>query len=206
MTRNRTISEDDGFTLVELLLASVIGSIIIGVIAAALIVSLKNIDGTSGRLSDSHDAQIAQDYFTTDAQSSDLVDTSATDTTCGGASPLLRFRWTSRSTNPPSDYEVVSYRLASVSGESQLIRQTCSSTSTFTGLSVSQSIVLGHFINGTPTVACKYSDGTSDSSCSAATAVNPFVTVSMTAVSQITSHGVPDTFTYTFKAARRSSQ
>src|SRR4051794_40549540 len=156
-----------GFTLIELLMASVISAVITAVIAAALIVSMKTIGGTQGRLSDSHDAQIGQDYFTTDAQSADVVDSSASDTTCGGASPLLRFRWTSRASNPPTDYELVSYRLLTVGTEHQLIRQTCSGTS-FTGLTPNQTLVLGHDIKGTPSVACTYSNNTSDTTCNSA--------------------------------------
>ncbi|MBV9168750.1 MAG: prepilin-type N-terminal cleavage/methylation domain-containing protein [Chloroflexi bacterium] len=197
---------DDGFTLVELLMASVIGAVVVGVISAALIVGFKTIDGTQGRFSDSHDGQIAQDYFTTDAQSSDAVDSSASDTTCGGASPLLRFRWTGRATDPPTDYEVVSYRLRSLNGESQLIRQTCAGTTDFTGLSPNQTLVLGHNILGTPTVACTYSPGPPDTTCNTGTSANPFVTVKLTVVSQTTAHNVADTFTYVLKASRRSSQ
>ena len=198
--------DDRGFTLVELLMAMIIGLVITGVIATALIVSLKTIDGTNNRLTDSHDAQNAQSYFTTDAQSSDLVDASNTDTTCGGASPLLRFRWTSRAADPPNDYEIVSYRLQTLAGETQLVRQTCSGSSDFTGLSVNQTIVLAHAIVGTPTVACTYSGGGSDSTCNGASPSRPFVTVALTAQSQSNTHGTPDTYTYTFKASRRSSQ
>ena len=197
--------DNSGFTLIELLMASVISSVITAVIAAALIISVKTIGGTQGRLSDSHDAQIGQSYFTTDAQSADLVDSSSTDTTCGGASPLLRFRWVSRASDPPTDYEVVSYRLLTVGTEQQLVRQTCSGTS-FTALTPNQTLVLGHNIKGTPVLACTYTDGSSDTTCNSATPVAPFATVAMTVVSETVAHNVPDTFTYTFKASRRSSQ
>jgi prepilin-type N-terminal cleavage/methylation domain-containing protein len=202
---NRLRDDSSGFTLIELLMASVISAVITAVIAAALIVSLKTIGGTQGRLSDSHDAQIGQSYFTTDAQSADLVDTSATDTTCGGASPLLRFRWTSRASDPPTDYEVVSYRTLTVGGERQLVRQSCSGTS-FAGLTPNQTLVLGHNIKGTPTIACAYASGAPDTTCSSATPSSPFVTAAMTIVSESIAHNVPDTYTYTFKASRRSSQ
>lgn len=64
-----TTRDDDGFTLVELLIALVILGIIIAPLTGAVISYLHNTDATIGRLSESHDAQIASTYFAQDVQS-----------------------------------------------------------------------------------------------------------------------------------------
>jgi prepilin-type N-terminal cleavage/methylation domain-containing protein len=63
---NRLRHADDGFTLVELLVAIVILAVITVPLADAVIGVLRNQDDTENRLALSHDAQIAASYFAQD--------------------------------------------------------------------------------------------------------------------------------------------
>ncbi|GIH05531.1 prepilin-type N-terminal cleavage/methylation domain-containing protein [Rhizocola hellebori] len=68
--RNPLTGRDDrGVTLIELLMAVVLLTIIMVPLANALIVFFKNTDATNDRLAASHDAQIAAAYFAQDVQS-----------------------------------------------------------------------------------------------------------------------------------------
>ena len=60
---------DDGFTLVELLLAIVMLGIIIVPLANMVINALRQTDQSSGRLAESHDAQISAAYWAADVSS-----------------------------------------------------------------------------------------------------------------------------------------
>jgi prepilin-type N-terminal cleavage/methylation domain-containing protein len=68
LTAGRLRRGDDGFTLVELLVAIVILGILAVPMADVVVAYLKNSDATSARLSESHDAQIAAAYFARDVQ------------------------------------------------------------------------------------------------------------------------------------------
>lgn len=59
---------DAGFTLVEVLVATLITSLILGALASAFMISVDNTQGVSNRLSDSLDAQISGAYFVRDVQ------------------------------------------------------------------------------------------------------------------------------------------
>jgi prepilin-type N-terminal cleavage/methylation domain-containing protein len=73
--RNPLARRDDrGVTLIELLMAVVLLTIIMVPLANALIVFFRNTDATNDRLAASHDAQIAAAYFAQDVQSIGLHD------------------------------------------------------------------------------------------------------------------------------------
>ena len=66
-------SDDDGFTLIELLIVIAILPLIVGAIAAALIVSLDSERSAQNRLSDSVDAELSAAYFVRDIQGAGYI-------------------------------------------------------------------------------------------------------------------------------------
>jgi type II secretory pathway pseudopilin PulG len=68
---------DAGFTLVELLVVMVIMPLVIGAIAAAIIVSEQDSGVASSRLSDSASAQVASEYYVRDVQGAQYVTTTS---------------------------------------------------------------------------------------------------------------------------------
>jgi prepilin-type N-terminal cleavage/methylation domain-containing protein len=66
---------DDGFTLIELLVVLVIMPLIVGAIAAAIIVSLQDSTTTKARLTDSSNAQITSTFYVGDVEGAQYVTT-----------------------------------------------------------------------------------------------------------------------------------
>ena len=111
---------DDGFTLIELVVALVILPLIMGAIAFAIFVTLQDQSGLSTKISDSVDSQVTSTYFVRDVESALYLTTdkappttpwksSAGASVCGtGTSLLVSFAWPS--TTDALTYEtVVSY-------------------------------------------------------------------------------------------------
>src|SRR5690349_3603139 len=71
-------ANDDGFTLVELLVAIVILAVITMPLAGAVIGVLRNQDATRDRLEVSHDGQLSASYFAQDVATVGLRDYTAT--------------------------------------------------------------------------------------------------------------------------------
>src|SRR5215212_438489 len=61
-------AEDSGFTLVELIITIFILGVIVAPLSAVLIFHLKNSDATVARMNETHDAQLANNYFAQDVQ------------------------------------------------------------------------------------------------------------------------------------------
>jgi prepilin-type N-terminal cleavage/methylation domain-containing protein len=198
-----------GFTLVEVMMASTISAVVTAVIATAVIVSLRNADATGNRLSVSHDAQIAQSWFTTDAQSADGIDTDFSGTgACGSSTPVLVLRWASRAAYPPSDYRVVTYgvNVDGPTGERQLVRESCQGTTGYASLALTETVVLAHDLLGTPVPACAYGSAPASDACVSDAPAHPFATVRLAATSQLIARDKTDTFAFTLVGDRRSSQ
>lgn len=86
---------DEGFTLPELMVAVVILGVIAGALTGAIITGLKVTDGTSARIKESTDAQLASAYFAGDMQSSTAV-LPAAHPDCAvpaGAAAVVSFSW-----------------------------------------------------------------------------------------------------------------
>jgi prepilin-type N-terminal cleavage/methylation domain-containing protein len=168
VTRRRP-SGESGVTLIELLVAIVILTVIIAPLAAALIAYLRNTKATTDRMAESHDAQIAAAYFSHDVQSVGMRDWStppfpaiasielgvamnATPYGCGSdaTAVLVRFVWDDPAVGSPT-LRSASYVVKDVGSERQLRRITCSPVGT-----VAADVVLAHNVDPAtaPTVTC----------------------------------------------------
>ena len=121
------LAREGGFTLIEMLMAIVISGIILGPIAATLLVGLRTSDETSNRLVGSNDAQMLSVWLTPDVQSAggqsgDVATSSNTD--CSGISNVLRLRWRETSGTTTTTYHAA-YAISQSSGEWRLIRYLC---------------------------------------------------------------------------------
>jgi len=123
-------ASDAGITLIELVIAIAVGSIIIGGVTAALLSALLNYTSSATRLAESHDAQLLAAWFLPDAQSAATpVDTTAgAGTGCAGpvvpgSANVVAMTW--------SDYDgsgtyAAAYRLEpNTDGMSSLVRYFC---------------------------------------------------------------------------------
>src|SRR4051812_35114190 len=98
---------DDGFTIVELLISMGILGIIITPLATAFFIGLGTFKTTDADIANSSDAQVASLFFSDDAASADSV---ATNADCGSSSdgdPVVQFNWQDGSIS-----RRVAYRLA----------------------------------------------------------------------------------------------
>jgi prepilin-type N-terminal cleavage/methylation domain-containing protein len=68
------LADDAGFTLIEVLVSTVVLAIIIAGIGAVVTTTFRNQTDVSTRLSDSHDAQITSTYFVRDVQDSTRIE------------------------------------------------------------------------------------------------------------------------------------
>lgn len=132
--RWRARRADNGFTLVELVIALALSSLIVGVITAALITSLNVSNSTTAQVNDSNEAGLASSFLFRDAQSaggivpttamtSATLGVSTTDwagCTQGTAALVVRFSWIERGSTPASS-NVVTYAFSG----STLSRQIC---------------------------------------------------------------------------------
>lgn len=151
-----------GVTLVEVLVAITILVIIMVPLGNAMISFYRNSDETNGRLSESHDAQIAAAYFTQDVQSLGRRDYGVTGFglqqsievsvasdgglfPCAPGSPeaVVRFLWD----DTTAGVVRVSYVVQTVGTERQLHRITCIGSS-----AVSSDLVLAHNLDPSATV------------------------------------------------------
>jgi prepilin-type N-terminal cleavage/methylation domain-containing protein len=169
LTRLRARGGDSGVTLIEVLVAVVLLSIIIVPLGNALISFFKNTNATTNRLAESHDEQIAAAYFGQDVQSIGVRDWTGPPFTlqtsveqnvgptagiykCGAASlpaATLRFAWNDPTGDTSTQVVIVSYVVETVSGAKQLHRVRCAGGST----TPTSDIVLAHDLLsvGTPT-------------------------------------------------------
>jgi len=115
---------DQGFTLVELLIVSVVLPIIMGAIAFALVSVFSLQNGTANRLANSADAQVVSSTFEKDVQSAAWITTNGLMSTgCGTAgTQVLGLRWTFN-----AQLITVTYAEVGASSPYSLVRNFCTS-------------------------------------------------------------------------------
>jgi prepilin-type N-terminal cleavage/methylation domain-containing protein len=173
---NRPRHNEDGFTLVELLVAIVILAVITVPLADTVIGVLRNQDDTADRLALSHDSQLSASYFAQDVASVGLRDYVAVPDaygnmpfepsvqlgaaydaggrTCGTASTpvaavrLLSDSWDGATTPAALTTNIVAYYLKP--GTTELHRLKCTGSAT----PVSDVVVAHHVDPATVTVTC----------------------------------------------------
>jgi prepilin-type N-terminal cleavage/methylation domain-containing protein len=129
---SRSGSGEEGFTLVELMVAMAIMIVILAPLTAGVIVGLRTGDETSNRLAGSNDAQLISAWLPADLQStgnqlSDVVATPTANTECSGVSNVLRLKWRAAETaGGATNTYVAAYAISQAStGEWRLIRYSC---------------------------------------------------------------------------------
>jgi prepilin-type N-terminal cleavage/methylation domain-containing protein len=156
--------KDDGYTLVELLVAIVIIGVIVAPIANAVIGYLHNTDTTAARLNESHDQQIAAAYWQQDVSSigvrSSTYDqashnfplqqsvNNAFPCSPAPAGPLVTLSWNQYDSSGSATLNSVAYYRDGTA--TQLLRVHC------TGSTVDSTATLAHDLDPavTPTVQC----------------------------------------------------
>ena len=164
--RQRSLRDDDaGFTLIELLITIVILGVITLPLGNFVIEYFRYTADATGRVNESHDAQIAAAYFAQDVaslgtrnQSTQVLgqsiwtgDATGAPYACGSATPIVLFAG-DRFTGPGSPTVIeIAYVAATVGSEHQLQRVVCSGTS-----SSAVTNVLAHDVDPStaPAVTC----------------------------------------------------
>jgi hypothetical protein len=132
--RRRTPAHpESGYTLIELLVASLLVPIVVGALAVALVSVLRLQPSTSTRVADSADAQTVSTNFDRDVQSAAVLTTDAAATNpspCGTGVPVLGLAW---SPTPGGQYQsVVTYAVVGSGTSRSLVRQYCAAGATTT--------------------------------------------------------------------------
>ncbi|MFN0025777.1 MAG: SdrD B-like domain-containing protein [Acidimicrobiales bacterium] len=105
--RIRRLRGDDGFTLPELIITSVILSVIMASIGAAIIVALRTQERPATKLGPSNDANLLASYFLADVQSASVTNTAASAPSgCNYVTPadtsnVVALSWTDNAPTPP---------------------------------------------------------------------------------------------------------
>ena len=128
---SRRLSGDSGFTLIDTVLAVGLTTTIMGVLAAAIMVTLGPDQDALERSVSSHDGQVAAMWLPADLASAGPVDPTAdvapgAGLSCTGATPganVLRLGW--NQPVPVSTNTAVSYRVVPVGPDWRLVRYAC---------------------------------------------------------------------------------
>lgn len=128
---------DAGFTLVELLVTVAILGIVVPVLAGVFFNGTRLASATSATLTASHNRQMLASVFTTDVQDAASNDTAA-GCTVAGDTVVTHLSWNDVSPSGATSPRDVTYVLATVAGDQQLIRRECSAGG------APSSVVVGH--------------------------------------------------------------
>lgn len=144
---------EDGFTLVELLIAIVLMTLVTGAVSAAFATAINGSSSTTQRVRESDDAQIVATYLVRDAQAAGGTNplTASADPTlgvsltdnagCAGPSgaPVVRFKWNDYSAPKTSITRTAVYFYDAAT--KQLVRRTCTGSGTLDGqLTLSENV------------------------------------------------------------------
>jgi prepilin-type N-terminal cleavage/methylation domain-containing protein len=94
------IRDQQGMTLIELLIAIALLGIIIVPITGAMYLALLTNNATAQRVTDSSGSQLVASWLVSDVQSADVVSTSSS--LCGGPNTLLELGWTDADPHAPN--------------------------------------------------------------------------------------------------------
>jgi prepilin-type N-terminal cleavage/methylation domain-containing protein len=175
MARKRN---DDGFTLVELLIGISISAVIVGAIGGAVSAGARSTSTTSLRLGASHDAEISARWFAGDAASTDGDGTHAQHLVVPGSgscnlphpAPIATFAWAEQQVDGFGVKTGVVHTAEWVvegTTTKSLVRENCVVPAV--GTATSTHLVMVKNLSGTPTIACK-------NGANPAAAVSPCVT------------------------------
>src|SRR4051812_48860977 len=89
--RLASMRSDDGFTIVEVIIAMMVMGVIMAPLASAFFISIGTTKSATQNVTNSDDAQLLSAFFVDDVSSADSV---SQHTTCGGAHTVVQFRWT----------------------------------------------------------------------------------------------------------------
>lgn len=163
----------EGFTLIELIIVVAILPLIVGAIGVALISTIFQANSIQAKTTDSGDTSIVAANFVKDVQSATFITTNALLTDpypCGTHTPILslQFGTSSGTSNPEVSYDVVKQTGANGSTTNLLDRVYCATGSDTGPGTVTASAVLAHNVQSSliPTIL---GDSCSANSCSSAT-------------------------------------
>jgi prepilin-type N-terminal cleavage/methylation domain-containing protein len=197
---NGSTRTEEGFTLVELVVAIIIFSLIVVPISSAIVVGLRATPSTAGRLLELRDAQLLSTYLTADAESatpgSGTVTSGASLQTWDCASPVpsgtnvVRFTWF-QTIGTTTTWYAVDYRAVTAGSHTRLMRYGCSA--------------IGSTGSSTQSVAAS-STVLMDSYLSASVTAGPPVSITATATGLYArqSSNQATTFTFTVSATPRT--
>lgn len=128
-TEARDLDEDEGFTLIEVVMTVTIGLLIVGAVTAAIITSLRLMEQSSSQLGDAGNSRYSSAYFSTDVQEASTFGTKPP-TECGTGDLLIQFRGSDFDVDKQPKTSLISYTLETVSAPNiadtyQLHRQSC---------------------------------------------------------------------------------
>ncbi len=126
MLRDRS-TEEGGFTLVELLVVTVLIPIVVGALALAISAAFAVQSTVTNRVASAGDAQVTGSLFYEDVQGADIATTSATLTQCGTGTQMLGLEWSPEPTDPVTYNDVVSYVEEQTGSTKLLVRNFCGS-------------------------------------------------------------------------------
>lgn len=134
---NRLRERDEGFTLVELLIAIMILGIVTSGLATAFTTTIRGTKDLHERFLESQDAQLLAIYFPSDVQSANptTINSSASPSDeCNGmdGTNVVRMRWTQRDAATLTAFSA-SYRLTSTADGGVLTRWFCTGTGSASG-------------------------------------------------------------------------
>jgi prepilin-type N-terminal cleavage/methylation domain-containing protein len=145
--------DEAGFTLIELIIVTLIIPVIIGAITLALISVFSLQAGTSGRIADSGDAQVVSSNFETDVQNASLITSASTGLSpqCTPASPIAGGTQVLGLQSPANGGTVISYEdVANGNGGYSLMRYVCqggANSSPVSSNAVSSNVRIGQTVS-----------------------------------------------------------